>query len=113
VLPKLFEDPKVLIGFRVNAVIGAQSAHITKEGNDWIIRDIRDKPILGEDMVNPMTFPDKDCAKAYAEANGIRVSPFKEVKYVNRPKTKNDLEKLASLMSVIPKKEAPVEDCPF
>lgn len=70
VVPKYFNDPKALEGKEVDADVGYEGDYIEPAGNGQF-RIVKGGEAYQEDG-ETVTFPDRDAARNYAEAIGIR-----------------------------------------
>jgi hypothetical protein len=107
VLGAMFTNPEKLVGFRLDLVLGHDAYYAYPDHGRILIRSKDDKPILGEDGVNPMEFPDFEAAKMFCESQNMAYSQFVRVKFANAPKTPNTAAMLDKLLDTAePKKKA-------
>lgn len=106
VIGRILNNPECLVGLRINVIVKHSGFYSCAENGAIVIRSRDDKPVLGDDGVNPLCFPDFAAAKAFAVSqNMVLTSP--EAKYFFPPKTPNAQEALDAILdNVAPKAES-------
>lgn len=111
VLGALFDQPEKMIGLRADLVLAHESYYASPEHGKVLIRNKDDKPILGDDQVNPLAFPDFEAARIYCDMNSLAYSISPKIKWLNNPKTPNDSNLIDRLLT--PSESKKKSSCPF
>ena len=86
-----------LVGKKLSIEVGYDGAYAAKTEAGILLHQVDGKPILCEDGVNPLVFPDWDAAASYAEGLKINFSKFPKVTKTFPATQANDVSDLTKI----------------